>query len=606
MALKADIILNQRYRLAERIGSGGFSVVWKASDLQTGNMPVAVKVFMPDKGVDNHLIDMFRDEYNLTSTLDDNRLVRMTDYFVEGESPCLVMPYMPGGSLYQKLQKEGPLSEREVARVLYQVGGALHYLHAQEKPVLHLDIKPENILIDYSGNYLLADFGISLKMRSSLLRASNTKGGTFGYTPPEMSESRKAGPPADIFSLGVMLFELCTGDLPWSGMGGNAVIIGMPLPLLPDSYSLRLQQMAHLCMGRYPHERPTAIQLEELARKYLDRGYWDALITDKPEEGLEKAKPEPDITSGPQPPPPAPPASAEPEKEGRATQKTPARVLEKITHGNNPQKPESFRKKIQWLGYSIIGVIAFFVTVLFLLSIGFGKISPKRNNEIEMVFVKGGTFTMGCTAEQGSDCESDEKPAHTVTLSDFYIGKYEVTQKQWVAIMGSNPSRFKGCDDCPVESVSWNDIQEFIRILNQKTGKQYRLPTEAEWEYAARGGAELVEAPQTNYAGSNNIDKVAWYNGNSGGKTHPVGGKKPNELGLYDMSGNVWEWCSDWYGSYSRGHHFNPNGPLSSTYRIVRGGSWGSRSNYCRITLRGNYTPDRRGHYHGFRLALSP
>ena len=272
MEWKADRVLNQRYRLAERIGSGGFSVVWKAIDLHTGNMPVAVKVFMPDKGVDPHLIDMFRDEFNLTSTLDDNRLVRMTDYFVEEESPCLVMPYMPGGSLYHKLQKAGPLSEREVARVLYQVGGALHYLHAQEKPVLHLDIKPENILIDYSGNYLLADFGISLKMRSSLLRASNTKGGTFAYTPPEMSESRKAGPPADIFSLGVMLFELCTGDLPWSGMGGNAVIIGMPLPLLPDTYSLRLQQLVHLCMGRYPQERPTALQLEELARKYLDRG----------------------------------------------------------------------------------------------------------------------------------------------------------------------------------------------------------------------------------------------------------------------------------------------------------------------------------------------
>jgi TonB family protein len=220
---------------------------------------------------------MFRDEYELTSHLDDNRLVKMTDYFVAEESPCLVMPFMQGGSLYQKLQKENELPEREIARILYHVCGALNYLHSQENPVLHLDIKPENILIDYSGNYLLADFGISLKMRSSLIRASNTKGGTFAYSPPELSESRKLNSGSDIFSLGVMLFELCTGALPWSGMGGNAVVIGMPLPDLSETYSHRLQEIMHSCMERYPHNRPTARQLEEVARKFLDRSYWDTI-----------------------------------------------------------------------------------------------------------------------------------------------------------------------------------------------------------------------------------------------------------------------------------------------------------------------------------------
>lgn len=223
---------------------------------------------------------------------------------------------------------------------------------------------------------------------------------------------------------------------------------------------------------------------------------------------------------------------------------------------------------------------------------------------IEMVFVKGGTFTMGCTSEQ-SDCDDYEKPAHQVTVSDFRMGKYEVTQKQWTEIIGSNPSSFKNCEDCPVENVSWNDVQEFIKQLNRKTGKNYRLPTEAEWEYAARGGSS---GSPTLYAGSNNIDEVAWYDGNSGSKTHPVGQKKPNELGLYDISGNVWEWCSDWYGSdyYKNSPRNNPQGPASGSYRVLRGGCWGSLARHCRVAFRYFDRPVIRGNGGGFRLVLAP
>lgn len=216
---------------------------------------------------------------------------------------------------------------------------------------------------------------------------------------------------------------------------------------------------------------------------------------------------------------------------------------------------------------------------------------------IEMVFIPGGTFQMGDTFGDGDE---DEKPVHTVTVSDFYLGKYEVTQKQWQEIMGNNPSDFKG-DNRPVENVSWNDVQEFIRRLNARTGGNFRLPTEAEWEYAARGGNR---SRGYKYSGSNDADAVAWYSKNSGDQTHPVGTKLPNELGLYDMSGNVWEWCQDWYGSYSSGSQHNPKGPLYGKSRMVRGGSWGSDDRVVRVSNRLRDNPDDRNDLDvGFRLA---
>jgi formylglycine-generating enzyme required for sulfatase activity len=171
----------------------------------------------------------------------------------------------------------------------------------------------------------------------------------------------------------------------------------------------------------------------------------------------------------------------------------------------------------------------------------------------------------------GSNESDDEKPIHNVTISDFYMGKTEVTQAQWEAVMGDNPSYFKNCSSCPVESVSWDDIQIYLTKLNKLTGKSYRLPTEAEWEYAARGGVSSVG---TLYAGANDANTVAWNNSNSSTKVHEVATKKANELGLYDMTGNVWEWCSDWYGSYTASNQTNPTGVRSGTYRVLRGGSW--------------------------------
>lgn len=227
--------------------------------------------------------------------------------------------------------------------------------------------------------------------------------------------------------------------------------------------------------------------------------------------------------------------------------------------------------------------------------------------KLEMVYVKGGTFNMGATSEQGSDAYDDEKPVHSVTLSDYYIGKFEVTQGLWEKVMGSNPSYFDKGDDYPVESVSWNDIQAFLTKLNELTGKKYALPTEAQWEYAARGGGKSVGYK---YSGSNTIDNVAWYWDNSAVdgdySTHPVGTKQPNELGIYDMSGNVWEWCSDWYDSYSSESQTDPIGPVTGSYRVLRGGCWYDDAWYCRVSFRGSNDPDFRSNFYGFRVVLFP
>lgn len=215
--------------------------------------------------------------------------------------------------------------------------------------------------------------------------------------------------------------------------------------------------------------------------------------------------------------------------------------------------------------------------------------------KFDMVAVEGGTFTMGATLEQGSDADEDESPTHSVTLSDFYIGKYEVTQKLWATVMGSNPSGSKG-DNLPVDDVSWDDCQKFIAKLNQLTGKSFRLPTEAEWEYATRGGNKSKEYK---YSGGNNLWQVAWYNDNSSGKVHPVGKKQPNELGIYDMSGNAWEWCYDRYGAYSTSSETNPTGPSVGSYRMNRGGGWNGDTWTCRVSNRFFSSPD------SLRLALT-
>ena len=222
------------------------------------------------------------------------------------------------------------------------------------------------------------------------------------------------------------------------------------------------------------------------------------------------------------------------------------------------------------------------------------KIFTVNGVTFKMIAVQGGTYTMGATSEQGSDAWDSEKPAHKETVSDFMIGETPVTQELWQAVMGSNPSYFTGDLQRPVECVLWDDCQKFIEKLNQLTGQNFRLPTEVEWEYAARGGNR---SRGYKYAGSNDVDAVAWYSYNSGKTTHSVKTKQPNELGIYDMSGNVWEWCQDkWCDDY--------NIPRYSGLRVLRGGSWYCSARDVRVSDRYYNTPGYRNSYSGLRLAL--
>lgn len=217
--------------------------------------------------------------------------------------------------------------------------------------------------------------------------------------------------------------------------------------------------------------------------------------------------------------------------------------------------------------------------------------------DIKFVEVPGGCFQMGSASGN-----SDEKPTHEACVADFFIAKFEVTQGQWRKVMGSNPSRFDGCgDNCPVEQISWNDAQEFIYKLNALNGKNYRLPTEAEWEYACKSGGR-----DGDYCGNGAIDMLAWYRGNSGGKTHPVGQKQPNRFGIFDMSGNVWEWVSDWKADYPNPRRQASPVSASVSTRVRRGGSWQYGADQSRAAWRSSGYPDDHALDLGFRLAYSP
>ena len=564
MQLHEGLFFDNRYLLKKFIDSGGFSEVWLVEDTKLENEEVALKVYIPDKGLDEHGIKLFREEFKILKGLSHSSLLRPSYFDVFNRSPYLIMDYCQRGSATKLI---GNIKEEEAWHFLHDVASGLAYLHEQEPPIIHQDIKPNNILINSRGKYLITDFGISSKARSTLRRSvSEAKiSMTAAYAPPEKFEKNLTIMASDIWSLGATLFELLEGDVPFYYFkGGEAQLSGAQIPTMKEKWSPNLKKIVTLCLQKETWNRPTAHQLVE----------W----TDAHFKGINPFK-SPSIIS-----------------------KTP-----KISITTKVSKALPYLLATA----SIIAISLFLIFGIPTLQNNAKK--AREQKEIEqriaqldpilqklvenMVDVQGGAFLMG---SNDNEAYSDEKHIHQVTLDNFKIGKYEVTQAEWKAVLGYNPSYFQG-DHLPVEWVSWNDIQTFIRKLNILTGKHFRLPTEAEWEYASRGGNK---SQNYKYSGSHTLENVAWYKDNSE-ETHEVGTKSPNELGIYDMSGNVYEWCNDWYGQYSNSELTNPQGPTSGSSHLLRGGSWVHSATACRSTCRGNQKSDVRSNYFGFRLASS-
>ena len=653
---QGTLLQNGKYRIEKVLGQGGFGITYLAE--QPGlRRKVAIKEFfmkeycnrdgdtsqvsVPSVG-SKELVDKFREKFvkeaqNIAS-FSHNNIIKIHDVFEENNTAYYVMEYLDCGSLSDYLSDRGRLSEDESLTFIRQIADALSYIH--EHRVNHLDVKPGNILLDQTHNAILIDFGLSKHYDERGGQTSSTPVGiSRGYAPLEQYKQGGVStfsPSTDIYSLGATLYKLLTGTTPPEADDVNENGLSFPANV---HISESMKKAIAYAMQPKRKDRPQSIE------EFLKALEFKKVTEDEGTDIEIKVKPDPKPNPTPTPNPvPVPNPTPRPKnwvlyvvvaillgvagyfmhdskekKEYESMLSDNQSYITLIGEGDNLLSDKKYSESINKYEQAQIYEKKYTGTEY---SKEFDKGASSKISEakaslekerkeregiyevngvtFKMIAVEGGTFKMGATSEQGSDAESDERPVHSVTLSDYYIGETEVTQELWDAVMGTNPSYFKGSNK-PVESISWNDCQEFIKKLNKITGKNFRLPTEAEWEYAARGGNK---SKGYKYSGSNTIGSVAWYDSNSGDKTHDVKTKQANELGIYDMSGNVREWCQDWKGDYSSSSQTNPTAPSSGSIRVLRGGSWNRSARLCRVSYRYYYDPDYRSNSLGLRLAL--
>ena len=627
-ALRADSTLQSgKYRIIKKLGQGGFGITYLAENtLLEGK--VAIKEFffkeycerddstsrvtIPTSG-NREIVERFKQKFikeaRTIFKLNHPNIVRILDVFEENGTAYYVMEYIEGESLGDMVKRRGAIPEAEALGYVKDAASALVYIHS--KNINHLDIKPGNLMKrKEDGKVLVIDFGVAKQYDLATSQGTTTTpvGISHGYSPAE--QYRKNGvqsfsPQSDVYALAATLFKLLTGGTPPEAM--EIQDEGLPVAELQAKQISRpvISAIAMAMKGRHERTQSVAEFMSNLKSEDTQDTvvFPDATGTGrKRKETEEKAAKEK-----------AKVERKRKETEEKATKKKATFVVTIVVVAivaiwlmipSNKNKVEEELAKITEVSYSN-GVSSNKNKVeeelAKITEASYSKgILTVNGIKYNMVRVEGCTFRMGATSEQDCDAYDIEEPVHSVTLSSYYIGKTEVTQALWKAVMGSNPSKFKG-ENLPVENVSWDDCQVFVRKLNSLTGQNFRLPTEAEWEFACRGGNNSLGYK---YSGSDNIDNVAWFDCNSGRKTHFVATKSPNELGIYDMSGNVWEWCSDWYDKYSSGAQANPKGPESGSCRVFRGGGWGSYAGYCRSSNRGYNTPTHRHDRLGLRLAL--
>ena len=616
--LSSGTLLNNKYVIERHIASGGFGNTYLARnhngdkvaikefylsgvctrDANSSN--VTVSIDENKKLYDTQKQKFFREAQRINQLSAHPNIVKVFDSFKENGTAYYVMDYIDGKSLAQVAK---PIPEYEVTIYLDQILSALEFVHSQG--ILHLDIKPNNIMIDGQGRAILIDFGASKQydVESDNKSMLSTTGLAYtpGYAPIEQTgnQKKKVGTHSDIYSLGATLYNLLTGEIP------------------PTADEILEDGIPHL---------------EKLSPKF--RRVIEAAMTVVPKERVGNVKEFRQLLSS------APIDFST--KISVADPKT--KEIKRIVEVKQPTS--SKRKWVVWscIVVSLIAIAAGAYAVIdkyenknseSIIDIDdtnevVAKDNPSNHNAKEpskpvketpkndvssfydevggvsfkMIKVDGGSFMMGGTSEQKT-AQDDEFPVHKVTLSDYYIAETEVSQALWEAVMGSNPSHFKG-DNRPVEKVSWKMANDFCKRLSDMTGRTYRLPTEAQWEFAARGGNKDVKG---RYAGSDNINQVACYYNTSNQTTRRVDAGVPNELGLYNMSGNVTEWCSDWYApSYQSEEQYNPAGPSSGSCHVGRGGQWGSPATSCRVSNRDNFKGNANyaQFNSGFRIVCYP
>ncbi len=614
-----------KYKIIRTLGQGGFGITYLAEQVML-DRKVAIKEFFMKEYCDrdestsrvtmgsegsresvNRYREKFLKEARNIAKLSHPNIVKIIDVFEENDTAYYVMEYVDGGSLAEKIKREGYLSEPVATRYIMQVAEALAYVH--ERRMNHLDVKPDNIMLTETDTAVLIDFGLSKQYNVVGKQTSTTPVGiSEGYAPMEQYMQggvSEFSPETDIYALGATFFKMLTGITPPSASYVNEE--GVPVDEL-KAKGVSEEVIKVICEAMEPRKKERVKEVGQIRKKLQGKGI-ESIKNEEDEVTRMNVEQPTHSENGKSsyplatPPPPTPP---------------------RFHVGNSykqvkPNQSESFVKRLA----KTLLIVTIFLIVPIIVLIKCNPLSDDNDSDFvpdsvsqpasysngvlkindvtyKMVSVEGGTFTMGATSEMKGAWEH-EFPTHLVTVSGFSIGQTEVTQALWKAVMEKNPSHFKG-DDYPVERVSWNDCKDFLYKLDSLTGKDFRLPTEAEWEFAAREGNN---SNHTKYSGNNNINDVAWYNGNSEGKTHSVAQLQANELGIYDMCGNVWEWCSDWYGDYSNIAQTNPTGAVNGTYRVFRGGDWKSDARYCRSSYRTGNSPDTHYEGLGFRLCLS-
>ena len=615
------MLLAQQYRIVRKIGEGGMGIVYLGEDTEMRDHPVAIKVLPPVLTRDRRAVESLRDEALTAIRLSHPNIVRLYGFHSDGDIKFLVMEYIEGQTLDDRLlaTPSRKLSVDQTYRIVGQIAEVLDYAHRQSPPVIHRDLKPANIMLDSAGQARVLDFGIARQLQDSYTRVTGHQdtSGTLPYMSPQQLMGARPNPAMDIYSLGAVCYECLCGHPPFH-TGDIARQVETKTPDEIEGVPTVINAALQSALAKDPSQRP------ESAHRFAE------LLAERAESPSQAEKSEVSACRTQDVRRPhnlAREGGRDPAKGIRPTRQ--ARI-----HASPPKKsailPEDLVEVAEAAYASTRGLAkgsweaqGFQRRAVAELQLPLEVKTAKTG--IVFRLIPAGALVVGSASDE-SDRDSCEKQHRVVLTKPCYCGEFPVTQDQWRAVLGDNPSHFQaGCvlkeggflgmrnqlrddtSDWPVETVSWEDCQVFLQRLSQLEGVEegtYRLLTEAEWEYACRAGTQTpFYSEELAWAiGYRSLAKVGWYERNAGRRTHPIGRKRPNGWGLYDMHGNVCEWCQDWYGEYPAGSVSDPLGPALGDLRVLRGGSWTSYAGFCRSANRLRLTPGTRGSNVGLRL----